>query len=608
MSYRYIVGSVAGDGVGRGGHRGDIDGLRAVAILAVVGFHSGVPALRGGFLGVDVFFVISGYLIMGVLLREIETTGTISLRWFWARRLRRLTPALTAVVTTTILVSGVLLSALRWNKIAIEGIWSSLYVSNIGFALDARNYFAESGAPSPFLHTWSLAVEEQFYILWPLCIVGCLALRRWIPFRRLLWVVLLLGCGMSFAVSLWTVERGSPWAYYSLPSRWWEIGCGIALALALQRRTTTPVLARVAGIASPVLLLAGLVVLTPTTPFPGVAALLPTAAAAAAIVSGSGESSVLTRVLSIEPLQQIGRVSYSWYIWHWPMLVIANTVVGFPTTVLFRSAVCAASLVPAIVTYRLVERPVRFSPLFQRSFRMSLVLGVLCAVVVGVSSLVLIGGQAQAMNDPFIRRLNAVQRAREERDWGSCWIAQQVDLAACKPGAGVIMLVGDSHAFHWTPGLVAAADELGLPLALRTRGGCPLWDVPIAMAGTTRESAACRDYLTDTQAEIDRLQPQLIVVASASYQGRILGQQGVLSGEEAVEVWTTGVRSALTQLTEQTDAEIVVVLDNPVVPFDPVECLARKRAQTGVISTRTSALPTSTPRGASHARLPRIWG
>jgi len=210
-------------------HRGDIDGLRAVAVAVVVGFHAGIPGLGAGFIGVDVFFVISGFLIMGLLLREQQHSGRIDLGRFWARRARRLMPALTVMILVTLLASPLLLVALQWRAVAVDSMWSSLYVSNISFALGTRGYFVESAAPPPFLHTWSLAVEEQFYIVWPLA----MSFMIWAATRlhRTLLSVLSVAVpsivALSFALSALMSFRGSRWSYYSLPTRWWEIGLAV---------------------------------------------------------------------------------------------------------------------------------------------------------------------------------------------------------------------------------------------------------------------------------------------------------------------------------------------------------------------------------------------
>lgn len=260
-----------------GKHRGDIDGLRAVAVTAVVLFHARIPGFEAGFVGVDVFFVISGFLITGLLVDEAEHSGRISLRSFWARRLRRLSPALAVVLLATLIGTVVFYSPLRWGEVARDAVVSSLYVSNVAFALHSVDYFGGLAAPSPLLHTWSLSVEEQFYVLWP----SVVAAVAWYCRRRakgitdvLRWVIA-IACLASFALCFILTRRGTPWAYYSLPTRWWEIGLGSGTAVGMRSRIFASGRVALLSPLGVVGILGALLLIGPTTPFPGVAALLP---------------------------------------------------------------------------------------------------------------------------------------------------------------------------------------------------------------------------------------------------------------------------------------------------------------------------------------------
>jgi peptidoglycan/LPS O-acetylase OafA/YrhL len=211
--------------------RGDIDGLRAVAIVLVVAFHAGVRGFSGGFIGVDVFFVISGYLITRNLVSEVDRSGRIRLARFWANRAKRLVPAMALMVVVTFLLSALVLSPIESSFLPVQGASAVVYVSNIVFARANNGYFNEAELVSPFLHTWSLSVEEQFYLLWPVMIaLTGLALRAKRLPRRGLVVILALGSVVSMALNLIATNADSPWAFYSLPTRAWEFGLAGLLA------------------------------------------------------------------------------------------------------------------------------------------------------------------------------------------------------------------------------------------------------------------------------------------------------------------------------------------------------------------------------------------
>ncbi len=278
------------------GFRPDIEGLRAVAVLAVVLFHAEVPGVGGGFVGVDVFFVISGFLITGLLWREANTTGTVRLRRFYGARARRLLPASATVGVITMIGSAVLLPPLQARTVIGDGIASALYVSNYWFILQGVDYFAATMPPSPFQHYWSLGVEEQFYLVWPALIIGTAWLIRRVRRRtraeatssqRPYLVVLALVAAVSFALSLAATYWAPPVAFFSLPTRAWQLAVGGLVALtAGQWRRLPPRPAAIAGWAGLALILLACTRLSAATLYPGIAALLPTLGAALVIGAG----------------------------------------------------------------------------------------------------------------------------------------------------------------------------------------------------------------------------------------------------------------------------------------------------------------------------------
>ncbi|TGD83725.1 acyltransferase, partial [Mycolicibacterium sp. CH28] len=381
--------------------RPDIEGLRAIAVTAVVLFHAAIPGIRGGYVGVDVFFVISGFLITGLLWREVSGTGSVSLRRFYGARARRLLPASATVGVITMIASLVLLPPLRVPTVIYDGIASALYVGNYWFIIDNINYFSDLLTPSPFLHYWSLGVEEQFYLVWaPLILGTAWLIRRFrrdrtraiASSRRPYLIVLGLVAAVSFALSLVITYVVPAMAFFSLPTRAWQLALGGLIALtALKWQRLSPHTAAIAGWTGLGMIVLACVWFTSTTPFPGTAALLPTLGAVLVIGAGCATPSQgCGQFLSTPPMRAIGRISYSWYLWHWPVLVLAPALLGHPLGLAERitAALLAAGL--AWLTLQYLENPLRFAPKIRDSPWRSLGLGALAttiAVFVGLGLL-----------------------------------------------------------------------------------------------------------------------------------------------------------------------------------------------------------------------------
>ncbi|HEY3519458.1 MAG TPA: acyltransferase, partial [Rhodanobacteraceae bacterium] len=320
------------------GYRGDIEGLRAIAILLVVAAHAKVKWLAGGFVGVDVFYVLSGYLITGLLVQEIRTARTIRFANFYARRLRRLLPALLMMIAVTCVLGRLLLAPGEQPAQASSAAAASLWLSNFHFAFQRMDYFAPGSEANLFLHTWSLGVEEQFYLVWPLLLV--LAMGAWEgakrepSVRRLGWVMLLTAV-LSFALSLYWTYAQPQLAFYMMPSRAWQFALGALVFLGFgapdfQPGTQIPRrqnMLWVAGWAGLCLIVAAGVLLDERVPYPGFWAILPSMGAALVLASGGcGAIGGVDRFLALKPMQAIGRISYAWYLWHWPALLLGAAV------------------------------------------------------------------------------------------------------------------------------------------------------------------------------------------------------------------------------------------------------------------------------------------
>jgi peptidoglycan/LPS O-acetylase OafA/YrhL len=559
------------------GFRPDIDGLRAVAVLAVVLFHADVPGVGGGYIGVDVFFVISGFLITRMLWREVSTAGTVRLRRFYGARARRLLPASATVGVVTAIGSAILLPPLQVRTVIGDGIASALYVGNYRFLLEGTDYFSDEMPPSPFQHYWSLGVEEQFYLVWPALIIGTAWLTRRARRRTRAdatssetpyLVVLALVGAVSFAVSLKVTYVIPNAAFFSLPTRAWQLAVGGLVALTAGQWRRLPAMpAAIAGWGGLALILLACTLLGTTTPYPGTAALLPVLGAVLVIGAGSAAPSQgCGRVLALSPMRAVGRVSYSWYLWHWPVLLLAPPLLGHPLGLAGRLAAVLVSGVLAVLTLHFLENPLRFAAPIRRSPLGSLALGGVAtavAVCVGVALLIVVptpvgrGAPAAALTitaapEPTGQNIDlydaavqyavaqvqaAVTAAADLKAVPSNLAPPLADAAAegkatwfndclrfllevgqpeCARGdtasTTTVALVGDSNATMWSPAFQQVAAQRHWRLETLGRASCPPMDLRITNPYLRREYTECEQWRGQI---IDRLRaehPKLVVV------------------------------------------------------------------------------------------------
>lgn len=398
--------------------RTDVEGLRAIAVLLVMIYHAGVSELSGGFIGVDVFFVVSGFVITTQLLREIESTGRVNLIDFYGRRAKRLLPAAGLVLVVTTVAAWLLTSRVQWQVIGQDILAAAAYVVNWQFAARSVDYLAEDVGPSPVLHFWSLAVEEQFYIIWPLVIIGLLlflgrgarradpagASAAPVPQRRhlaagLLAVIVVPSLVFAITYTWWRPSE----AFFITPTRLWELGAGALVALAAGvlsswRRRTGALLAW-AGL---LLVLGSAFLVTSSTPWPGIAAMVPVAGTALVIVGGfSSPDAGPARLLGLRPLVWVGGLSYSLYLWHWPLLRFWEWRFG-ELSLTEGLIIVAASFLPAWLSYRFVESPIRHARSLRESSRYALSVGLNFTAVSLIAGLVLmqVGSIATAGGQP----------------------------------------------------------------------------------------------------------------------------------------------------------------------------------------------------------------
>nr|WP_246600941.1 acyltransferase family protein [Skermania piniformis] len=588
--------------------RVDIEGLRGIAVLAVVLFHAGLPGIGGGFVGVDVFFVISGFLITGLLWRELDSYGTIRLARFYAARARRLLPAACVVLVATAYGAILLLPPLRLRDVLLDGAASALYVGNYRFAIQGTDYLAADAPPSPFQHYWSLCVEEQFYLLWPAILIAVAWLirraarprtgqhgrtshraRRTDVRSRCLYTLAAIGL-LSFLADLATTTNLPPWAFFSLPTRAWELAIGGAVALTAWRwRELAPAALRALGWAGLALIALACLVLDESTPYPGTAALLPTVGTALVIVSGCGRTmSDAGRILATPALRTTGRLSYSLYLWHWPVLLLAPAALERDLGLSERIIAVAVAVGLAALTMQFVEKPVRYAAALRASPAAGLAVGGVATAIALSTTLVLAvagptpvghgaaapsvtiaapaptqpaaGAAAAPAPNTLVEQLTAQVQAAVAASAGARPVPSNLspalaDAAGDKPavftngcvrswldlgqpecGTGVtrstttVALVGDSHAAMWQPALELIADRRQWRLETMAKVTCPLMDLPITSPYLGRTYTECERWRADVLARLRAERPKLVVLGMSRRYG---GDFGFVSYDRA---------------------------------------------------------------------------
>ena len=534
----------------------DIQGLRALAVLLVVLYHARVPGVSGGYVGVDVFFVISGFLITGHILREIAENGRLSLGAFYARRVRRLIPAALVVVLATLVVARVWGPALQVRTTAWDALWTSGYALNVHLASEGVDYQQVNGPLSPFQHFWSLAVEEQFYLVWPLVVLLTVLVARRFG-RRALGAVLVVGIGGSLYLSATLTQSSAPLAYFSAQTRAWEFGVGALVALAAARLPRLPHTVRLVAAWTGLLAIVGSAfVFDDSTAFPGIAALAPVLGCALLIAGGTGAAvrGSVASLLDRRPLQLVGRVSYGWYLWHWPVLVLAPLVLGQDFSWIRNVELSVLALWFAALTYVIVERPTQRGRLAPRRWLgrgvlMSTATAGAALLVVATAPLIAGNGAFAAplelRSDPdatLSAALTAASASRAvpgnltptlekagadvpETESGCHLGFLQIDQGPCvygdPRGKHTVVLFGDSHAQQWQGALDAAAKDRHWKLVSWTKAACPVADTTIVNPSLKRDYTECDTWRTATVAKIRALNPDLVIVSqSDSVPGR----------------------------------------------------------------------------------------
>lgn len=589
--------------------RRDIEGLRALAVVFVLIHHASASLLPGGFIGVDMFFVVSGFVITTQLVSEVERTGTVNLPGFYARRAKRLLPAAAMVLVFTAIVSWLFASRIQWSLIGTDIAASALYVVNWVFAARSVDYLAEDVEPSPVQHFWSLAVEEQFYVIWPLLIIGLALVSRWLvrrseaagefrlPLRGTLAIGLLaLVVVPSLTWGIYYTMASPERAYFVTTTRLWELGIGALVAVLAPTwdRLSQRVGAIVAWLGL-LLLFVGLALITLETPWPGAAALAPTLATALIIVGGfKAEEQGPVRVLGLSPLVWIGGLSYSLYLWHWPILSAGVWIWG-DAGLLQGLVLAAASVVPAWAGYHLVEKRFRYSKAMSDSPRYALSIGANFTLLGAVAGLVLsaaaVGAQQQEVTQvaeadfglgtgPDDTPLFPVitpdpgQATADVPDVYArgCQVAvEDTEVVPCLSESATtgdisVAVVGDSKIAQWLPALDAIAVEQGWQLTSYTKSGCAFSSATQTVGDDTYPE--CVTWNEELEGLLVGAEPDFIVtsgVVSQAVDGDGKSQEAMSAGY--VEKWNT---------MGELGIPVVVISDTPQPEpgVTPYECVA----------------------------------
>ena len=539
--------------------RPDVEGLRAVAIILVVLFHSGVSALSGGYVGVDVFFVISGFVITGVLLRERAVSVRTSLLAFYGRRCRRIIPAATVVIIVTVVLAYLFLGVGVGGRTAIDGRWATVFLANVHFNAIGVDYLSARLSPSPLQNFWSLSVEEQFYVVYPTLFLLLAGIRsRW-SLRVRLAVGLTVVTRASLAFSVVDTHSDAVGAYFSPFSRAWELGLGALVAVGTPWLKRLPV-----GVAAAATwiglgaILAAACTFGAQTAYPGSAVAIPVFGAAFIIAGGVVAPRLGVEVLlRLPPLRAIGKLSYSLYLWHWPILVIAADYAGKTTLSVGQNlAWDAVALGASVLSYLLVENPIRHARVLLRvrwaSVGMGVALVVLALGAIGVQTTIAAASGSPSTTPATaptpsprdtLRLVAASDRIRiapsslvpplsEATTASSSDIGFPPSSTGCRPDASqskvprcafadlasarTMVLYGDSHAGMWFRSIEDIAKRAHWRLMVLYKPACPAEPLPVRAIGTTGRWVACADWQRFAIKRINQIDPVLLIVSQAS--------------------------------------------------------------------------------------------
>jgi len=541
---------------------GEIQGLRALAAILVLLFHA--KFVSGGFIGVDIFYVISGFLITGLILKEIANTGTISLRAFYLRRSKRLLPASFLVLFITAIFAWLVLPPISRGSIGRDLVATTLYVSNYLFAWWQNDYQNLNATPSPFIHYWSLAVEEQFYLLWPLFLIF-LAKRKSTKKFVVGFVSILF---ISFALGVWLTHIAPIWGFYSLPTRAWELVVGALIALLPKLRVANGFLA-IFGLLA---LLTAIIFFDEQTPFPGIFALVPVIGTALLLASIGSWPKALNWLAANPVSLWLGKISYPLYLWHWPVLVLPIALFSRELSAAERIIALLLTLLLADLTNRFVEDPIRVKDLAPKRVLHGVALAMLVSALLGAglisstTSAILVNGKQVT--------LSSIEARPTPYDDG-CHLNYHESISPlCEFGktdaAKTVVLYGDSHAVQWFPALEKLANEKGFKLISLTKSACPSIEVVRESVGAFQMSN-CAEWRRSAISRIAEIKPDLLILSSFEHF--------VPAGNprKVVDWWETGSLRSY-EILAPLSSKIVYLIDTPLPARNIPDCLASTSA------------------------------
>ena len=549
-----------------------IQGLRALAALLVTIFHA--KLLPGGFIGVDIFYVISGYLITGLILREIENTGKLDLQTFYQRRIKRLLPTSVFVLFVTAIVGMFVLPAITRDALGRDLFAAATYISNYLFAWWENDYQNLDATPSPFIHYWSLAVEEQFYVVWPIFILLLSRYGKRAVFRGIAAVTFL-----SLLLSIYQTQTSPIWAFYSLPTRAWELGFGALLLFVpdtFWKNRFIPWFG-VIGIA-----LASFR-FDEKTAFPGINALLPVVSTAVLIGSISIWPRAFNDLSNNRISQWLGSISYPLYLWHWPALVLPSSALGRPLRIRERIFCIILTIILAHFTSKYIEQPIRHKKIagkrIYQFFAATTVISLVAGVIISFSSssMITVKGTDYRFNLVEVMQKPAVYGDDCHSNYG------ETESGECTYGdlnsETTIVLYGDSHAAQWFPTLLKLANEKGFKLVSLTKSACPSVDVPRADQGAYK-NVHCETWRDKSIKRIKQIRPAAVILSSYQYFTPPSGYS------DKNKWWKDGQERLLSSLRGSSD-HLIYISDTPKPLRDIPNCLASRDVNSCNTTERT---------------------
>ena len=557
-------------------HRADIQGLRAIAILLVVFNHSHVPGFSGGFIGVDVFFVLSGFLISGILIKEYRRSGRIDYFAFIARRLKRLYPSLLVVLVTTILLASFILSSYEYSQQAGSAPYAATWISNFYFVFSVNDYFAQLKARDLFLHTWSLAVEEQFYLLWPLTLLALFGLSVSTKGQKDGRSSLLSGLAIVFVASLalslyWTREYPL-YSFYMMPARIWQFALGAALYVWLDREPVPGRLNAFAGYAvySGIgLIIGGALFLDQAMSYPGFWALIPSLGAVLVIAGGSFRSDNAQNALLANPgMVWIGDRSYSWYLWHWPILVLGFAWFGQPGYIII-AALVLVSLLLTTLSYQYVELPFWKGslgnkpplPVFVSTLAVMGLVVILLPRTTQYLSVDFHQGSKLEMRDAR-NDLPVIYKKGCDTSINSAEI--QPCITTTQKTSKTAVLIGDSIGAQW----FSAFSEIYTPpewrLIVLTKAACPVIDRDFFYPKIRKTFTTCRQWRDDALDFVETIHPDVVFMGSDNSYYNFTKKQ-----------WIDGTRRILDHLAP-VSGRVVILPGTPWLHIDGPSCIEKQ--------------------------------